>query len=57
MSNRTLSASDSGLIRVDIRALLSFFDEKPDWAQGHATSVVAVVGEDLNEACFLHYIT
>ena len=56
MSHRTLSTSASGLIKIDVKALLRFFDEKPDWSLGHATSVVGVAGEDLNTACFLHYI-
>ena len=46
----------SGLVKVNVRDLLSFFDEKPDWAKKHATAVVGVVGEDLNAACFCHYL-
>ena len=44
--------------RVTFRrtALLRFFDERPDWSRTHATSIVSVVGEDLNAACFLHYL-
>lgn len=36
--------------------LLRFFDERPDGSETHATSIVAVVGEDLNAACFAHYL-
>ena len=43
-------------LTVDREELLKFFDEKPGTAIGHATSVVAVVGEDLNAACFQHYV-
>ena len=46
----------SGLVTVNVRDLLSFFDEKPDWSERHATAVVGVVGEDLNAACFCHYL-
>ena len=36
--------------------LLKFFDEKPPSTKTHATSIVAVAGEDLNAACFQHYL-
>ena len=47
----------SGLLTADIEGLLHFFDEKPGWSVGHATGVVSVVGEDLNTACFQHYLS
>lgn len=46
----------SPLVKVNVPDLLSFFDEKPDWAERHATAVVGVAGEDLNTACFCHYL-
>ncbi len=39
-----------------VKELLHFFDEKPDWSRGQATSVVGVIGEDLNTACFQSYL-
>ena len=50
------STPESSPLTVDIEGLLHFFDEKPDWAVGHATGVVGVVGEDLNTACLQHYL-
>ena len=46
----------SPLVKVNVPDLLRFFDEKPDWAERHATAVVGVAGEDLNAACFCHYL-
>ena len=46
----------SPLVKVNVPDLLRFFDEKPDCAVGHATAVVGVAGEDLNAACFCHYL-
>lgn len=46
----------SSLVKVNVPDLLRFFDEKPKWAEGHATAVVGVAGEDLNAACFCHYL-
>ncbi len=44
------------MITIQRKELLSFFDEKPEWSITHATSIVAIVGEDLNAACFAHYL-
>ena len=44
------------IISVPRTALLRFFDEKPEESLTHAASIIAVVGEDLNTACFLHYL-
>ena len=41
-------------MRVNVRQLLRFFDEKPDGSAGHATAVVGVIGEDLNAAVLKH---
>ena len=46
----------SELVTVDVKEILHFFDEKPDWSLKHVSSVVGVVGEDLNSACFQHYV-
>ena len=43
-------------ITIDRKELLRFFDEKPEGSKGQATSIVGVVGEDLNAACFQHYL-
>ena len=50
------SASSETYVTVNVEDLLHFLDEKPWWAVGQATSVVSVVGEDLNTACFQHYL-
>ena len=41
---------------INISTLLLFFDEKPTESRGHATSVVAVAGEDLGAALFTYYL-
>ena len=56
MDHDVNTAPSSNLLTADIKGLLNFFDEKPDWAVGHATGVVGMVGEDLNTACFQHYL-
>lgn len=48
-----LSASK---VTINVRETLRFFDEKPEWSTKHATSVVSVIGEDLNKACFQRYM-
>ena len=53
MSSTSLSDS---LVTVRVEDLLRFFDEKPDWSLKRATSVVGIVGEDLNAASFQHYV-
>lgn len=37
----------SPMLTVNREELLKFFDDRSDCSKGHATSVVAVVGEDL----------
>ena len=44
------------ILKVDRIELLKFFDEKEGASKGDATGVVAVAGEDLNAAFFLHYV-
>ncbi len=46
----------NSLVTISVNELLRFFDEKPVWSQGQATSIVGVVGEDLNTACFQRYL-
>ena len=41
-------------MNINLRETLSFFDEKPDWSVGHATSVVAILGEDLAAGALKH---
>lgn len=45
----------SSRIRVDVHALLHFFDERPPDSSGHATAIVAVGGEELGLALLLDY--
>lgn len=49
-------ACSSPTLSVNRKELLRFFDEKPPESKGQATSIVGVVGEDLNAACFQHYL-
>ena len=42
----------SNEIVVDVQETLRFFDEVPKWAEKQATSIVAVIGEDLAAGCF-----
>ena len=44
------------LVTVDIKEALLFYDEGPNWASKHASSITGVLGEDLNVACFQHYL-
>lgn len=48
--------SSSPLVTISVVDLLRFFDEKPDWSEKHATGIVSLVGEDLNAACFQHFL-
>ncbi len=50
------STSSAPLVTVQVKNLLRFFDEKPDWSLKRATSVVGIAGEDLNAASFQHYV-
>ena len=56
MRSYTSVEADSPCITVNIPALLSFFDEKPCWSTGQATSIVGIAGEDLNSALFQHFL-
>ena len=44
------------MIDVDVQETLSFFDEVPKWAKKQATSIVAVIGEDLAAGCFQKHL-
>ena len=56
MDQSMKSGSVSPLLSADIEGVISFFDEKPDWAVGHATGFIGIVGEDLNTACLPHCV-
>ena len=56
MEHDVNTVPSSNFLTVDIEGLLHCFDEKPDWAVGHATGIVGIVGEDLNTACLQHYL-
>ena len=43
-------------LTISPKGLLTFFDAKPEWSRKHATAIVGVVGEDLNTACFRHFL-
>ena len=47
---------DESMIVVDVQETISFFDEVPDYSEKQATSIVAVVGEDLATACFQKHL-
>ncbi|MGH7801456.1 MAG: hypothetical protein ACREOW_12680 [Thermodesulfobacteriota bacterium] len=49
-----MSVETGNFIRVNVRLLLKFFDEKPPESQRHATSIVAVAGEDLGVGLLKH---
>ena len=50
-----MDAANTETLTVDRLVLLQFLDVKSGSAKGDATGVIAVVGEDLNAACFQHY--
>ena len=43
-------------LRINVRRLLEFFDEKPGESVGHATAIVGVIGEDLGAGLLKHYL-
>ena len=43
---------EQSMIVVDVEEIIRFFDEKPEWGCKQATSIVAVIGEDLAAGCF-----
>ena len=42
------------MLRLDVKKVIAFFDEIPDWSERHATAVVSVLGEDLAAAALQH---
>lgn len=42
-------------MKIDIKELLDFFDDKKDSHNGDANSIIAVLGEDLNASVYKHY--
>ena len=56
MEHDVNTGPSSHSLNADIEGLLKFVGEKPAWSVGHATGIVAIVGEDLNTACFQHYM-
>lgn len=47
---------EQSTIVVDVQETLRFFDKNPEWACKHATSIVAVIGEDLAAGCFQKHL-
>jgi hypothetical protein len=44
------------MVSIDIKALLEFFDEKPESSRHHATAVCSVAGEELGVALLKRYL-
>ena len=51
-----MSTEIDGRLRINVKGLLEFFDEKPGESLGHATAIVAVAGEDLGVGLLKHYL-
>ena len=49
-----MGAKGNGFVTVNVREVLEFFDEKPSGSDGHATGLVAMVGEDLGAGLLKH---
>ena len=47
---------EQSMIVVDVQETIRFFDEKPEWGCKQATSIVAVIGEDLAAGCFQKHL-
>ena len=45
--------TESSLL-INVNEILSFFDEKPDWADRHSAGVVGMIFEDLAAATLEH---
>jgi len=43
-------------MKVNIKKVISFFDERPQDAEHHASGLVGIAGEDLGTGVFKHYI-
>ena len=41
-------------LKINVNKILSFFDEKPDWADRHSAGVVGMIFEDLAAATLEH---
>ena len=54
MSEQT--AVEAGMVTVDRRKLLEFFDEAPVESDGHSNAIVAVAGEELALALLVDYL-
>ena len=46
--------ADESSMLINVNEILSFFDEKPDWADKHSAAVVAMLFEDLAAATLEH---
>ena len=51
-----MSTEIDGRLRINVKRLLEFFDEKPGESVGHATAIVGVIGEDLGASLLKHYL-
>lgn len=49
-------ALSSTMLRIRVRDILEFFDTKPSGSANHATSLVAIIGEDLGAALFCEHL-
>ena len=43
-------------IKINLVNLIEIFDERKDKYKGHTTSVIGIIGEDLNAAIFADYL-
>ena len=50
------ATTGAGLLKLNVREILAFFDDPLPSAIGHATAVVGVLGEDLAAGLFAHCI-
>jgi len=44
------------MVSIDIKAILEFFDERPENSKHHATAICSVAGEELGVALLKHYL-
>lgn len=56
MDHDWVSISNLSLLKVNVKGLLAFFDEKVHGSEHHATPIVAVAGEDLGLGLLIHHM-
>jgi hypothetical protein len=43
-------------MEINIRQVLEFFDEEPEYGRGHTSGIVGIIGEDLNASVFKRFM-